>query len=277
MSADHADEKLDEMLSHWASESASSARIGDLHRQIMTSLLESQHADSLQAGSSENGVQLSGPALLESPPARSNRWLSRFAVGTVAASVLTITLLVSGNNSRKMSPSVELPPDFAWLHDEQLNDKAMLLSEMESLFDHKVAWLAETDDRMNFGVDAVDDDSDSAASDRLAVRILVQRRQSGTSTWQLALSMDVMSRSEELVHVVPQNGGESELTLWTYRLPDGAIIVDSIVNVAGSVPFQAEASGLHQDDKPMQVATVHLKDADYRIFQTVAVLNRKVI
>ena len=89
--------------------------------------------------------------------------------------------------------------------------------------------------------------------------------------------MDVMSRSEELVHVVPQNGGESELTLWTYRLPDGAIIVDSIVNVAGSVPFQAEASGLHQDDKPMQVATVHLKDADYRIFQTVAVLNRKVI
>ncbi|MGB4741001.1 MAG: hypothetical protein WBH50_22620 [Fuerstiella sp.] len=278
MNADHEDEKLDALLSDWLSESAPSARISELHNRIVTSLLQAHQADSPQMGANENGVQLVVRPSLDGPSARSKHWLSSLAVGTVAASLLAITLLVSGSNSQHVSPAAEVPPDYAWLHGEQLKNKEILLCEMESLFDHKVAWLAETDARMNFGFAAHESDSTSAAaSDRLAVRILVQRRQPGTSTWQLALSIDVMSRSEELVHVVPQDDSGSELTLWTYRLPDGTIAVDSSVQIAGSFPFSAETSGLHQNDKPMQVATVHQKDADYRVFQTVSVLNGKVI
>ncbi len=68
----------------------------------------------------------------------------------------------------------------------------------------------------------------------------------------------------------------SVLRLWTYRLPDGQIAVDSEIELMGGDSMHLQSSGLQQDGKPVRVVDARGHDADFRVIQIVAILNREV-
>ena len=167
-------------------------------------------------------------------------------------------------------------PRYAEFDREQALEKALLLNEMDHVFDNRLVWVAETPAGLNFGLRQSDEEA-IGESERLAVRVVVERRAVGDSAWKQFWAMDVMSRDQEFVSVSPREDTKQQLQLWAYRLPDGAIAVESTLQLSGDVSFLAESSGLYRDRTPQQVATTRDHEAEYRVFQSVAVLSREVI
>ena len=266
------DEKLDALLDQWADQCTSSERLVNLQKRIVSSLQETKFVATADVASPESRRNT------QHRVAR-NQWASRFAVGTVIAMLLTMGFMLPKWGRPVLSTISEAAPEYAWLQAEQIQNKSVLLAEMESLFDQQLAWIAETDNRLEFGLDrSLSDHADrSQDPERLAVRVIVEQRQQGSTVWQLAWTMDVVSRNEELVRLTPSKANGHELQLWTYRLPDGAIAVESEFQLAGKNSFRTRASILHLNTEPMKLVTAPDNGTEYRVFQTVAVLDGKVI
>lgn len=284
MNSNHDDDRLDQLLNEWADQSVSPERLEDLRDRIASSMMESEPTGT-DVNPEQNGRSTPAPAEHVSSPARDHRsrWAAGFVVGTALTLLVSVALFVLIDRNPPVDspglPVAELTPDYAWLRDDQIRNKSVLLAEMEQMFDQRVVWLAETGDRIEFGLDRSQSSRTTGPDDdaRLAVRVVVERRLPGNADWQLAWAMDVVSRSEELVNVVPREANGNELRLWAYRLPDGMIAVDSELQLAGTDAFHARTSGLHQNAEPVKVATAHSNGTEYRVFQTVAVLDGKVI
>ena len=266
------DEKLDALLDQWADQGDSSERLVNLQKRIVSSLQETKFVATADLASKDSRRNT------QHRVAR-NQWASRFAVGTVVTMLLTLGFVLPQWGRPVVSPTADLIPEYAWLQEEQIQNKSVLLAEMESLFDQRLAWMAETDNRLEFGLDRslLGHTDNSQDHGRLTVRVIVEQRQRGSSVWQLAWAMDVVSRNEELVRVTPSKVNGHDLQLWTYRLPDGAIAVESVFQLAGTNPFRARVSGLHLNTKPVKVVTVADNGAEYRVFQSVVVLDGRVI
>jgi len=266
------DEKLDALLKQWADQCASSERLESLQKRIVSSLQETKFVATAAVTSQESRHDT------QHRVAR-NPWASRFAVGTVVMLLLTVGFVLPQWGRSVVATASEAAPEYAWLQEEQIQNKSVLLAEMESLFDQQLAWMAETGDRLEFGLNRSGPDHTVCLDNhgRLTVRVIVEHRPQGSAVWQLAWAMDVVSRYEELVRVTPTKANGHELQVWTYRLPDGAIAVESMLQLDGTSPFRAQASGLHQNTKPLKVVTAQDNGTEYRVFQTVAVLDGKVI
>lgn len=269
MNSRHDDKKLDELLNHWAEQSQSPERLSNLHDRIVSSL---KNPESLCKD------KIASPRLPNHGVGRS-RTTSTFVIGMAVTSLLSIAIFLSRWNGFSVSTAVDLPPRHAWFQEEQIRNKSVLLTEMETVFDQPLVWLAETENRIEFGIDEFPEHqtADFDNVERLAVRVVVERRPYGKTTWQPAWAMDVVSRSEDLIHVAPREANGNELRLWTYQLPDGAIAIDSEIRLSGLDSLRVETSRLHHDSDPVKIATLRNNGIEYRVFQTVAVLMRKTI
>jgi hypothetical protein len=286
MTTNHDDERLDAFLSQWADQSASPDGLDDLHDRIVMAAVETGWGETETGGrmvQRSNGSD--DPVGVIYP--RGFHMRRSWTIGlTVSSAVMVLVAMtfywLTLQNLPDGGPGWEVadvPPDYAWLREDQIQNKAVLLAEMEDVFDRQLAWLAETGDRIEFGLDrSAAGETEQLPSDatRLAVRVVVERRPQGSTDWQLAWAVDVVSRSEEVVRVAPRGADGNELRLWTYQLPDGLIAIDSELHLAGRDQFHATTSGLQQDRQPVQVLTTRDKGTEYRIFQTVAVLDGKV-
>ena len=261
---ERADERLDEMLGQWAEQTSAPERVADLQQRILEAADEAvSHTPKL------NGRRSDLAAPDRQGTERRTAWASGFAVGAVAMLLLSVgawfLMMTSDDGAGR-----DLPPEYAWLGDEQVRNKQQLLSEMDAMFDGQLAWLAESGDRVEFGLSDEGRASTANSNQHLAVRVVVQRRQSDRDDWQVAWALDVVSRSEEFVRVPPRDASGGELKLWTYRLPNGLIAVDSELEMSG---LQATTSGLQEEGRPVQVFTSDDNGTEYRVFQTVAVLD----
>jgi hypothetical protein len=297
---------LDTLLHQWAAErSASSDHLDNLQQRIVSTLGDEDFSSTAGcAGAAGANTAVVSRAMPEPEPTSDSR-----PVGTRRASVpgflvgVTLTVLVAiawftQLTSQKQSvPQLAIDdqaamPEYARMNDDQLRSRSVLLSEMKSLFGDRLTWLAETDTRIEFGLhdrQAANDSSTSADSTvPLAVRVVVERRASADSDWQLAWSVDVMSRSEELVELPPATGDGTSMTLWAYALPDGMVAVDSELSFSDhndgkaaltsskGGAFQAAFSHVQQDRLPSEELLIGSDGVEYRVFQTVAVLDKKV-
>lgn len=272
MNANHDDDgRLDALLGHWSEQTAVPTRLDDLQQRIVQSASEPEHS----------APKLNGHARdLIAPHCRGTRqrnaWASGFAVGAVATLLIGIGVWFLALAGRDTG-GTDLTPDYAWLLDEQVQNKQRLLSEMDAMFDGQLAWLAETGDRVEFGlVQGRGNEGGVSAThenNHLAVRVVIERRQSTGDDWQVAWALDVVSRNEEFVCVAPRDSEGKELKLWTYRLPNGLIAIDSEVDLAGHDGLHATTSGVQEDREPVKVFTSNDNGTEYRVFQTVAVLD----
>jgi len=108
----------------------------------------------------------------------------------------------------------------------------------------------------------------------MAVRVVVLSRKSGESTWKPLWGADLLTSDQQLIQLLPEQAGGAELRVWTQRLPDGAIAVDADLALGGSSPVRSKSSGIQQGGVPQRVFSLQADDAEYRVYQTVAMLAR---
>ncbi len=286
MNSNADEQKLDLLLIQWADQCSSKQRLADLHDRIVSALVESDSdfAVTEVPASGSNSRRLPATEQWTSQQYHRTRshWVSGFAVGTVLTILVTLGMRLCLTDHSSASYDSDLPPEYAWLQKEQIHNKAILFEEMENLFDHKLAWVAETGQKLEFGLDpSVQHDADQGdqiqSRECLAVRIIIEQRQPGNGAWKLVWAMDVTAQDEGLVRVAEPHTGKNSLLLWAYRLPDGAISVESEIELAGGNQMHVQAAGLHQNAVPVKVLTALQNGTEYRIFQAVAVLNEEVI
>ena len=225
-------------------------------------------------------------------PAAAGPWRHKpaawFAVGSVAATLVAALLLsVFFNRADTLVPD-DLPPQYAWLNESQLREKAALLREIEPMFENRLQWIAETEGRV---VMQVRQGGDREASDReavakpagVAIRVVVVRRDRGSNQWTPVWAVDVIARQEQVVHLTPANADlppGTELLLWAYAVDDDVIAVDSSLSLAEpslQVEFNdVQRSGIPTTVYPTAVHEVPTDGPRYRVFQTIAILDSEV-
>jgi hypothetical protein len=140
------------------------------------------------------------------------------------------------------------------------------------VFNGRLAWAAEDGDRVQLGLTA---DAALVSPNRqpLAIRVIVLARTAGTPAWKAVWGADIVTRDEQLVELAPEKAGGANLRVWAHRLPDGMIAVDADLALSGKSPLRSSSSGIQQGGVPQQVFSLQTDDAEYRVYQTVAVLQ----
>jgi hypothetical protein len=95
----------------------------------------------------------------------------------------------------------------------------------------------------------------------------------------------VISQSEEVVELAAKDDDQSTMTMWAYVLPDGMVAIDSELSFSENsksdttekvAPFRAAFSSVQKDRQSSEELLNGANGVEYRVFQTVAVLNKKV-
>ncbi len=272
------DEQLDALLNDWADQTTEPNRLDSLQTRILSTAASKAAVGETREPHAQAGIATgfgTGQCVRIDQPRRAQQ----LAVGVAAALLLALGVFLGTELQDSTTASIaEIPPEFTWLQEDQLQNKAALLAEMESLFDGQLAWVAEDGSRVALGLDGPSNarSADAVEDRRLAVRLVVVRRDNHASNWQVAWTMDVSSRPEELVRVASKQSPGDALQLWSYELPDGLIAVDCNLQLAGDVTLDAQSSTLCRNGQPQQIAEGTRGGTEYRVFQTVALLDREV-
>jgi len=308
MSTRISNEPLDNMLRHWAGErAASSQQLDNLQDRIVMALADeattsnSTPAEMDDSKQPRNGSSVTYPEFPTTFRSRSvgtkRAPVTAFLVGvTLSALVVFVWFAQSvdfeqSQNSLAGGSQAELP-GYAQLNDEQLRRRTVLLSEMKELFGEQLTWLAETDSRIEVGLSDRQNVSVPSVLENdevpLAVRVVVERRAAAGSDWEIAWAVDVVSKSEEVVDLAPATDDGTSMRLWAYAMPDGMFAVDSELSFSSAdggslvtLPGRAEAfhatfSNVQEDRQPSEEFWTSAGGVEYRVLQTVAVLNKKV-
>jgi hypothetical protein len=241
-------DQLDTLLRQWASQHEPSAdRLEQLRARI---------------------VQTAAGAQPSMKPAAAT-WQTnafRLAMGLVAAAAVILLVVAVGRNP-KVTPPDQNAGEFSQAHLPEEHLRRMM-SEMNSLFDQRLAWVAETNQEFSVGLD--EQNLPPSTGPRVAVRIVVVQRESDSDRWQTVWSGDIATRSEQRVDVLSERDG-SQLHLWTYVLPDGNVSIDTELALSKTTPAWM-SSAVQQPDVPMKVLAVQRDDREFQIWQTAIVL-----
>lgn len=270
---------LDSLLQEWhATQMPPASDLDELASRITDSLAPNP---TRQRGGSPSESSLTLPVEMSSDSTsmsggsnqrqRSTRWQSTvwFTLGAAAMAIVAVATMLLRNpavDQQVVQKTEDLPPQFAWLQSEQLENKAVLLHEMEAVFDDQLAWLAEDGGQVQIGVA----DQQQENGQPVVVRLVVQRRAVGDSEWNMHWAMDVLARSEQVVRVAPKTTNGAGLELWAYRLPDGEISVDTDLVIDGHQMLAM--THLHADSTPQSISGGDRDGFEYRVFQTAAAL-----
>lgn len=168
------------------------------------------------------------------------------------------------------------------LQDEDISRQRRLVRGVYDLFGDRLSWLVVSPEGMRMGVDEssepLDGDSRDAWRRFTGLRLVVVRRQETEEAWETVRELDVLAPLEQLVALdgvrlnQSEVGGQSDLRLWSFLLPDGGVAID----IEGALPvFGVLESGSHVL-QPGAVTTIAGATADgwqYRLLQTAVVVD----
>lgn len=262
------DEKLDGLLQCWAeSRAPTDEQIAELRERLSSTVRTAALVDIPPMPQPHKGHAIAGRVA----------W---FCLGATAA-VLVACLLWP--EPQMVSPgAVHVPqeqengiPAFAALKRDQLRAGAVLLREMENLFPGQLRWVAESEDKVSVGLL-----SEAGPTLRetvpIAIRVVVVSRKTSSWDWTPVWMVDVVTRGEEVVALTPESSGAGKLLLWTYPMPDNMVAVDGSIALPDPRPVHSSFSGIQQEGTTKAVLSVQADDVEYRVFQTVTVMGRKV-
>ena len=258
------DDPLDRLLSQWAeNQSPNASDLARMTSKIVQSL--AQHPNRTEQ-----------PLILAYSDAR---WpaVAWFALGAAAVVLLALGYhwpAQSVEGPSRIANQTTLPPAYSWLQDGQLRNKVLVLNELDSLFDHKLNWFADSADKVQVGVEGLSSRSDAKANlpQAIAVRVVVERRPVGRSDWTIAWANDVVAKNEEVVCLNSDSADDAKFVMWAYVLPDGAIVVDTNLNY-GDGALKSHTSEVQVNREPREVFMCVADGFEYREFQAAAVLE----
>ena len=237
-------EKLDELLASWSqSNEPSSAHLANLQAKIF-----------IEAAPRSGAVARPAPAW-QRPP-----WIIPFAAA-LACCALAVTLALRFGGIGPVTSAA--PPAASQLPTDHLQT---LLSEMDRLFQGRLAWVAETNQDVSLGLD----ESSSAGGPHVAVRVVVLKCAADGKSWQPIWTGDVVSRPEELVQLSFTTDA-SRLSLWTHVLPDGAVAVETELGIEGN-ETEWTSTSVQQSQVPQQVLFTRAQRGEFQVWQTAALL-----
>ena len=247
-------DKLDKVLKQWAAAHATSEE----HARK----LADQIGDELTAG----GSPVLDPAVDGRVPIPHRRKPAYAALGIAAALLIAATVSL-------LSRWASVPEDLASIGPSELQASARLFHEMEMLFADDLRWVADSDNEVRLGVRPVSGGPIARATP-LLIRVLVLQRNSSEASWHEVMKADVLTRSQELVEVVPDPKLDNRLLLWAYVIPDGKVAIDSSIRLTTPIRASVDVTNVLTPGKPANVFSLETEDAEYRIFQVVTPLPK---
>ncbi len=297
------DDSLDQLLHQWADErAAASSEIDTLQNRISLAIRDddSQQSKPVPAVSSQQTSEVTLPlpdqlaTFTPRPvwPLRArlvNRLVGATLIATVAFVGSTHFLDVSRRRLEVPEVNQSTIPEYVQLTDDQISDRKIVLAEMKNLFGDQLNWLAETDSdfEVGLGEDPMTSETPLPMDEamEIAVRVVVEERTSSEGAWQRTWAVDVISHHEEVVELAAKNDDRTTMTMWAFVLPDGMVAIESELELSESnlsttstdaSPFRATFSNVQKDRQPSEASLIGANGVEYRVFQTVAVLNKKV-
>ena len=258
-------DRLDKLLKQWAAAYATSEEHG---RKLADRIV-----DELTAG----GFPVLDPAVDGRVPIPRRRRLAYTALGIAAGLLIAVTIaflsrrppvpdeVVSGGEDTS-SPVASIAPS-------ELQARARLFHEMETLFADDLRWVADSDSEVRLSVRPVSG-GPTARATPLLIRVLVMQRKTGEAAWHKLMETDVLTRSQELVEMIPDPRLDNRLLLWAYALPDGKVAIDSSIRLSTPIRASVDVTNVLTPGKPANVFSLETEDAEYHIFQVVTPLPK---
>ena len=250
---------LDKLLEAWATRHA----IGEAHRRELADRIAEELPRHRLAALDESVARRARPPL--------GTRLAYAALGGAAA--LAIALGVALLSPPRPADSGDaVASELASIPHSELEARARLFCEVERLFADELRWVADTDEAVRVDVrPAVGGPAPDAVP--LLIRVVVVERKPG-GTWRKLLRADILTRSEELVQAAPDPTGDHRLVLWAYPLPDGNIAVDTSLRLNSLVRAGVDATNVVAPGEPIELLSLKVPEAEYRVFQVVKALPR---
>ena len=148
-----------------------------------------------------------------------------------------------------------------------------VVREFLSVFGPELNWIAERDERSDFGLGEAPHSAAVPATEAfVAVRLSLWSRSANSGPWKAVQTINVYARSEAYVHV-PSASQASELELWAYPLGDGLICVDLRYDPHVHGRKTVEQSVVQPAGKAVRLCDFEQDGVEYRLFQSATVLE----
>ena len=86
---------------------------------------------------------------------------------------------------------------------------------------------------------------------------------------------DVLTRSEQVIDIAPNQKRDDRIGLWIYPVADGRFAVDSRISLNAPIRIYSDSSDVVEDGKPTAIAVTIVGSKEYRVYQTVTRLKPK--
>lgn len=257
------DPDLDRLLVDWAKQhEPADERFSELQRQLHSSM-------------SELAPEVAAVAPVSLDRRRKVQWFGLGAATGLAAGVALVCVFWMSRSEVPNAPaSLEVAhkaPREAGIDAKQASAKSVLMAEMGRLFPDQVAWVAETDDDVQF---KLNDAASESTSKSLEVRLLVMSRRIGDKDWTARWKLDVAARQEEPVYLdrSSTNGQEGRASVWMLPMTDSRIYVETSLSLSAPLALTTTVCGVQDPGTPVRILWLKSGDQEYEVYQTVAVL-----
>jgi hypothetical protein len=194
------------------------------------------------------------------------------ALVAVAASLLAaVTVFRSGHRNESARPAdiaTESLPPTDWATRQTLS------SELDRLFDGHWRWLGEVNGRVHLQTDETTSSAEVATNSGVAVRLMIVQRRPSESNWRVVWEASVLARSEEWVRLPAELTGDGAVSMWTYSLPDGSVLVESDLTLTAPVPIRlSEQQVFGASVRPARLWSTRRADGEFQLIQSIARLE----
>src|SRR5262249_18558274 len=114
------------------------------------------------------------------------------------------------------------------------------------------------------------DAGERSSADGTSIHLKIMHRPSRQTHWKVVWQVSVLARAQEWVQIPVENMGDDLISVWSYRLPDGAVLVESDIQLSN--PLQLHFVEPHVFTNPSQPArlwSAQRADGDYQLIETV--------
>ena len=243
---------LDRLLRAWASRQAPDpSRLEELRRRISRQIGEDRFL-ALDSGASADA---------EAP-----FWRKWIHAGLGAAAALMISSAIFFLFKSPPAPQAsQSPAELAAIPGPQLEARATLFREIETLFPDAVHWVVISNEDVDMKIAS----EANTHSQRIVLRILIAVREEGGNAWRTLWEADVLTYAEELVQASVGTDGENALRVWVYPVDQNRVAVDSHLELNAPIRLSSFSTDLLELGKPAQVMLLKSSGTEYRVFQTV--------
>jgi hypothetical protein len=202
--------------------------------------------------------------------------LSYSALGAVAALAIVAAIYwpFSGPDAAPLDDSRAVR--WAEISPEALQEGRELYAEVDRLFVDRLRWVAQSNGDVLLGVDAAQGRVGEPSSPAV-VKLVVLARGFGQPDWRRVWQTDVILRSEEAVEVTTDQNAVDRVALWVYALADGRIAVDTDLVLSAPLKLASQHNAVVDPGVPMELVGIRQEGMEYRVLQTVAMLDGRCV